>query len=130
MIKIFDTFEDIVTSLCVKRTEIIAGSYDGSVQQFDLRNNKDTNGIETVGEYKGHTCESSKVGCCFTHGTTNVVGGSEDGRLFIWDMLSGVVDSESDAHSSAVTSVDYHPTNNCMITASMDGSVILWKEAM
>ncbi|GJT47456.1 WD repeat domain-containing protein 83 [Tanacetum coccineum] len=39
-IKIFDTFEDIVTSLCVKRTEIIAGSYDGSVQQFDLRNNK------------------------------------------------------------------------------------------
>ncbi|GJY74608.1 WD repeat domain-containing protein 83 [Tanacetum coccineum] len=39
-IKIFDTFEDIVTSLCVKRAEIIAGSYDGSVQQFDIRNNK------------------------------------------------------------------------------------------
>ncbi|GJZ02418.1 WD repeat domain-containing protein 83 [Tanacetum coccineum] len=61
-IKIFDTFEDIVTSLCVKRAEIIAGSYDGSVQQFDIRNNKDMNGIRPVGEYKGHTCEV-RIGC-------------------------------------------------------------------
>ncbi|GJY74609.1 WD repeat domain-containing protein 83 [Tanacetum coccineum] len=50
-IKIFDTFEDIVTSLCVKRAEIIAGSYDGSVQQFDIRNNKDYEWYSDRGEF-------------------------------------------------------------------------------
>ena len=37
-LQIFDTFNDSVTSLYVRTTEIFAGSLDGSVQKFDLRN--------------------------------------------------------------------------------------------
>ncbi|PWA91490.1 transducin/WD40 repeat-like superfamily protein [Artemisia annua] len=166
-IQIFDTFNNSVTSLYVRTTEIFAGSLDGSVQKFDLRNktrlffdlgspvkcismgNTGTcivasrldstfqllhvkpRSIRKGGTYKGHTCESSKVlGCCFTKDTTHVVGGSEDGRIFIWDLVSKKVVSKIDAHSSAVTSVDYHPTDDCMVSASMDGSVVLWKDPM
>lgn len=35
--QIMDTFSDSVMSLCLTKTEIIAGSVDGTVRTFDIR---------------------------------------------------------------------------------------------
>lgn len=35
--QIIDTFLDSVMSICLTKTEIIAGSVDGTVQTFDIR---------------------------------------------------------------------------------------------
>ncbi|KAI3705145.1 hypothetical protein L1987_75378 [Smallanthus sonchifolius] len=160
-IQIIDTFLDSVMSVCLTKTEIIAGSVDGTVRTFDIRMGRElsddlgqpvncislsndgncvlascldstlrlldrTTG-ELLQEYKGHTCKSFKMDCCLTNNDAHVVGGSEDGHLFFWDLVDACVVSSFRAHSSVVTSVSYHPKDNCMITASVDGSVRVWK---
>lgn len=37
LLQIIDTFSDSVMSVCLTKTEIIAGSVDGTVRTFDIR---------------------------------------------------------------------------------------------
>ncbi|GJY97596.1 WD repeat domain-containing protein 83 [Tanacetum coccineum] len=41
--------------------------------------------------------------CCLTNSDAHVVGGSEDGYLFIWDLVDASVVSKFRAHSSVVS---------------------------
>ncbi|XP_074269352.1 uncharacterized protein LOC141592536 [Silene latifolia] len=82
---------------------------------------------ELLQEYKGHVCKSYKLDCCLTNSDAHVVGGSEDGYIFFWDLVDASVVSRFRAHASVVTSVSYHPKNDSMITASVDGTIRVWK---
>ncbi|KAL6558919.1 hypothetical protein OROMI_019269 [Orobanche minor] len=158
-IQIIDTFSDSVMSICLTKTEIIAGSVDGTVRTFDIRIeisdnlgqpvncislSNDGNCVlascldstlrlldrssgEMLQEYKGHTCKSFKMDCCLTNTDAHVTGGSEDGYIFFWDLVDANVVSSFRAHSSVVTSVSYHPRDDCMVTASVDGTIRVWK---
>nr|GEY66549.1 2-oxoglutarate dehydrogenase, mitochondrial-like [Tanacetum cinerariifolium] len=46
---------------------------------------------ELLQEYKGHTCKSFKMDCRLTNNDAHVIGGSEDGYLFIWDLVDASV---------------------------------------
>lgn len=37
VLQIIDTFSDSVMSVCLKKSEIIGGSVDGTVRTFDMR---------------------------------------------------------------------------------------------
>ncbi|CAH9098383.1 unnamed protein product [Cuscuta epithymum] len=147
--------------VCLTKTEIIAGSVDGTVRTFDIRMGRelsdslgqpincislsnDGNCIlascldstlrlvdrstgELLQEYKGHTCKTSKTDCCLTNTDAHVIGGSEDGFVYSWDLVDASVTSSFKAHSSVVTSVSYHPKVSCMITSSVDGTIRVWK---
>lgn len=160
-IQIVDTFTDSVMSICLTKTEIIAGSVDGTVRTFDIRMGRelvddlkqpvncislsnDANCIlancldstlrlldrttgELLQEYKGHICKSYKMDCCLTNSDAHVVGGSEDGFIYFWDLVDASVVSSFRAHASVVTSVNYHPKDCCMITSSIDGTIRIWK---
>ncbi|EEF32303.1 WD-repeat protein, putative [Ricinus communis] len=82
---------------------------------------------ELLQEYKGHRCKSFKLDCCLTNTDAHVAGGSEDGYIYFWDLVDANVVSSFRAHSSVVTSVSYHPKENCMISASVDGTIRVWK---
>ncbi|KAL3818815.1 hypothetical protein ACJIZ3_004720 [Penstemon smallii] len=204
---IINTFSDSVMSVCLTKTEIIAGSVDGTVRTFDIRIelkipmavgytltcvpiwllireisddlgqpvncislSNDGNCVlagcldstirlldrstgESLQEYKGHTCKSFKMDCCLTNTDAHVAGGSEDGYIYFWDLVDASVVSRFRAHSSVhddiehdaisefitfkkpetimlptyVTSVSYHPKDSCMVTASVDGTIRVWK---
>ncbi|KAK3419167.1 hypothetical protein EUGRSUZ_H04894 [Eucalyptus grandis] len=124
-IQIINTFQDSVMSVCLTKTEIIGGSVDGTVRTFDIRIGRSAG--ELLQEYKGHTCKSYKLDCCLTNTDAHVAGGSEDGYVFFWDLVDASVISKFRAHSSVVTSVSYHPKEDCMITASVDGTIKVWK---
>lgn len=160
-IQIIDTFQDSVMSVCLTKSEIIAGSVDGTVRTFDIRIGRevvdelkqpvncvslsnDTNCVlascldstlrlldrstgELLQEYKGHTCKSFKMDCCLTNTDAHVTGGSEDGFIYFWDLVDASVVANFRAHASVVTSVSYHPKDNCMATSSVDGTVRIWK---
>jgi mitogen-activated protein kinase organizer 1 len=64
--------------------------------------------------------------CCLTNDDAFVVGGSEDGYIFFWELVDAPVVSSFRAHSSVVTSVSYHPTRACMLTSSVDGTIRVW----
>ncbi|XP_057531004.1 uncharacterized protein LOC130809303 isoform X2 [Amaranthus tricolor] len=82
---------------------------------------------ELLQEYKGHVCKSYKLDCFLTNSDAHVTGGSEDGYVFFWDLVDASVVSRFRAHASVVTSVSYHPKDNCMISASVDGTIRVWK---
>ncbi|KAK8985122.1 hypothetical protein V6N11_076812 [Hibiscus sabdariffa] len=100
---------------------ILASCLDSSIRLLDRSTG------ELLQEYKGHACKSYKMDCCLTNSDAHVIGGSEDGSIFFWDLVDASVVSKFRAHSSVVTSVSYHPKDNCMITSSVDGSVRVWK---
>lgn len=162
-IQVIDTFADSVMSVCLTKTEILAGCVDGTIRTFDIRIGReivddlgqsvncislsnDNNCIlascldsklrlvdrstgELLQEYKGHVCKSYKMDSCLTNTDAHVVGGSEDGRIFFWDLVEGSVVSSFRAHASVVTSVCYHPKESCMITSSVDSTVRVWKSS-
>ncbi|KAK7850178.1 wd repeat domain-containing protein 83 [Quercus suber] len=105
---------------------ILASCLDSTLHLLDR-----TSG-EQLQEYKGHNSKSYKLDCCLTNTDAHVTSGSEDGFIYFWGSgrcICGVKFpcSSFRAHSSVVTSVSYHPKDNCMITASVDGTIRVWK---
>ncbi|CAM8880058.1 unnamed protein product [Rhodiola kirilowii] len=106
-IQIIDTFSDSVMSCCLTKTEIIAGSVDGTVRTFDIRMGRELS--DSLGQ------PSYKLDCCLTNTDAHITGGSEDGFIYFWDLVDAKVVSSFRAHASVVTSVSYHPNDNCML---------------
>lgn len=52
-----------------------------------------------------------------------VVTGSDDGKIKIWDVVSGFCLATFDDHASAVTSVRFSKKGNVLFSASFDGTV-------
>ncbi|KAK2384785.1 WD repeat domain-containing protein [Trifolium repens] len=80
------------------------------------------------------TFADSVISVCLTK--TEIIGGSVDGTVRTFDMRIGREISDSFGQpvscismsaSWPVTSVSYHPKDNCMITSSGDGAIWLWK---
>lgn len=55
-----------------------------------------------------------------------MIGGSEDGKVFVWDLVEGTVVKTLEEHTDVVTSVNYHPSLHAMITTSFDGTAKVW----
>lgn len=100
---------------------VLASCLDSTLRLLDR-----TTG-DLLQEYKGHTCKSFKMDCCLTNTDAHVAGGSEDGKIYFWDLVDAQVVTSFRAHSSVVTSVSYHPKDDCMVTASVDGMIRVWK---
>lgn len=47
--------------------------------------------------------QSFKMDCCLTNSDAHVIGGSEDGYVYFWDLVDASVVSKFRAHSSVVT---------------------------
>ena len=160
-IQVMRAFGDSVTSVDVTdRSDIIAGSVDGTVRRFDVRMGravtdlvhhpvtsvaatKDGNCVlaactdscirlldradgDLLAEYKGHKHESTKLDAAFTPSDGYVVACSEDGRVLYWEVVEGVVVEEFKAHEDVVCSLAVHPRGECLLTASVDGTVKVW----
>ena len=55
------------------------------------------------------------------------MSGSEDGKIYLWDMVTGMHgESTFQAHNKPVRSVASHPSENILISASIDGIGKVW----
>jgi len=160
-IQIIEDCKDSVMALQVCGTELIVGSADGRLRNYDIRMgqlqedyigaaitsvrlSKDRNCIlvsstdntlrlmdkangTLLNEYKGHHHTEYKLRSAFSNDDAYVLSGSEDNKMYIWDLLEGNQVATLEAHKGFVTSIDYHPTETSMITSSVDGSVMIWE---
>ena len=62
----------------------------------------------------------------FTNTDSHVIAGSENGKIYIWDLVEGNIEETIDAHTKPVTCVGYHPSLPCMISSSFDGTAKIW----
>ena len=98
---------------------------------------------QVLQEYKGsHTHESFKLESCISSDDCHVVTCSEDGYFVDYNLVSGTVSSRtlttsdnplntqkqsvSNHLSTALSSLNYHPTLPLLLTASYNGCVKIW----
>lgn len=92
---------------------VLASSLDSTVRLLD----KDSG--ELLGEYAGHRNTEYKIDSCLTNTDTHIVSGSEDGKVYFWDLVEGtMVEAVDKAGHGAVYSLSYHATEPCLLTAS------------
>eukprot|EP00470_Lotharella_oceanica_P006205 CAMPEP_0170178196 /NCGR_PEP_ID=MMETSP0040_2-20121228/11729_1 /TAXON_ID=641309 /ORGANISM="Lotharella oceanica, Strain CCMP622" /LENGTH=306 /DNA_ID=CAMNT_0010421189 /DNA_START=17 /DNA_END=937 /DNA_ORIENTATION=- len=98
----------------------LVGCLDNKLRLFDRSSG------EMLNSYEGHKHSGYRIGSCMTGDDAFVVGGSEDGKIYFWNLVEGNVVHKLDAHHRAVSSIAYHPSAVCMLSSSADGSVKLW----
>ncbi|XP_029441006.1 WD repeat domain-containing protein 83-like [Rhinatrema bivittatum] len=100
---------------------MLASSLDTTLRLLD----RDTG--ELLGEYSGHQNRDCKLECCLTEKDTHVVSGSEDGRIYFWDLVEGSLVLSLPAGKGVVQSLSYHPSEPCLLTA-LEGNLQLWRD--
>jgi len=65
--------------------------------------------------------------CALTRSDAHVVGSSEDGQVYFWDVVGGGIVGTLAAHGAVVTSLAVHPTGDGLATCSVDGCVKYWR---
>ena len=76
--------------------------------------------------YTGHVNRDYKIECGVTFDDQHVVSGSEDGSLFIWNLLNGQQKRSMKAHYKCLSSLSCHPSKDIVVTASADGTAKSW----
>lgn len=99
---------------------ILVSCLDGKLRLLDALNGK------LLNEYSGHQNTSFSIQSCFSNSDGQILSGSEDGRVYIWDLLSNMVLKSFQAHSKATCSIAYHPSQDLLLTASYDGTAKIW----
>ena len=114
---------EIVTSvrLSKDRNCVLASCLDGALRLMDRASG------ELLGEYRGHRHSQYVLESLLTHTDAHVVSGSEDGKIYVWDLVDARVAHVLEGHKKAVVSLDYHPSEVCLLSASVDGNVKVWR---
>jgi len=117
-----DHVGEAITTMNLSNDEqcILVASLDSKLRLFDRSSG------ELLSSYEGHKHSQYRVGSCLTNDDAFVVGGSEDGKVFFWNLVEGNIIHKLDAHYRAISCVSYHPTAVCMLTSSADGTVKMW----
>ncbi|KAI8815782.1 WD40-repeat-containing domain protein [Fimicolochytrium jonesii] len=102
---------------------ILLSSLDSTIRLID----KETG--ELLNHYRGHKNTTYRLASTLSNNDAYVVSGSEDGKIYMWDLVDGKLVKAIVAHEgSVVTAVAYHPISNGMVSAAVDGSVKVWTE--
>lgn len=80
--------------------------------------------------FTGHVNKDYKVDSCLSSSDAQVVSGSENGNIYFWDLVEAkIVHTLEKAHKLVVYSISYHPTANCLLSASSDSKVKVWHDS-
>ncbi|XP_038626668.1 WD repeat domain-containing protein 83 isoform X1 [Tachyglossus aculeatus] len=111
-----------VTSVCFSKDGqcVLASSLDSTLRLLD----KDTG--EMLGEYSGHKNLACKLDCCLSEQDTHVGSGSENGKVYFWDLVEGSLALTLPVGGGVVQSLAFHPSEPCLLTAS-EGNVQCWQ---
>lgn len=116
-----------VTSLDLNhdRTELLTCSRDDLVKIIDLR----TNAVRQTFSAQGFKCGADWTRVTFSPDGCYVIGGSADGALYVWNVLTGKVDRTLDRnHNSAINAVCWSPSGAYVASVEKGSKAILWSD--
>lgn len=133
----FDAHIDEITSLSFDRENLVSGSQDRTIRQWDLNTGKCIQTIDisfATSRALDHSIEDRRSSST-TLVDTPIIGtiqcfdaalatGTKDGVVRLWDLRSGQVVRTLEGHSNAVTSLHFDSVN--LITGSKDSTLRIW----
>lgn len=100
---------------------LLVSSLDSTIRLMDSMDGAMLN------SFIGHTNSSYRIPSIFGSDESYVVSGSEDGRVVLWDAVTGQVRADVLAHAGKVISgLSIHAKTNQMLTCGGDGDIVLW----
>ncbi|CDO96341.1 unnamed protein product [Kluyveromyces dobzhanskii CBS 2104] len=133
----FDSHVDEITAVSFDGDNLVSGSQDRTVRQWDLNKGKCTQTIDisfATGPMRSQrnaplhnsvllTKEPPAIGAlqCFD---AALATGTKDGVVRLWDLRSGKVVRVLEGHTDAITSLQFDSIN--LVTGSMDRSIRIW----
>ncbi|GIL53984.1 hypothetical protein Vafri_9542 [Volvox africanus] len=117
-----DQLHHPITGLAVTRDGLclLAACTDSTLRLLDV------GGGQQLATYTGHVHAAVKMDCCLTPSDAYVVGSSETGEVFYWDLVKAEMVEQFKAHGGVVTSMSMHPDGELLLTSSVDGVVKVW----
>ena len=104
-------------------------SFNAAIKLFDKQTG------ELLNEFAGHVNKNYRVEAVLNHTDHFVLSGSENGFVYVWDMVDGKLVKKLDhaldgAISSGITihSLAFHPKSAELLTA-VRGKVYIWRNA-
>lgn len=122
-LEVSDSLGAAVTSVSVSGDGlcILASCMDGTVKLLDK------SGGDLLASYSGHKHESYSLDSCFMPSDAHVISGSEDGKVFYWELVEATVSKSFVAHKGPVSTMAAHPQGSMLLTGGTDGVVNVWK---
>uniref|UniRef100_A0A3Q1C2T6 Autophagy-related protein 16 domain-containing protein n=1 Tax=Amphiprion ocellaris TaxID=80972 RepID=A0A3Q1C2T6_AMPOC len=114
-----------VTSLDLNhdRSELLTCSRDDLLKIIDLR----TNAVRQTFSAQGFKCGADWTRVTFSPDGSYVAGGSADGALYVWNVLTGKL-KLLEHHSSAINSVSWSPSGAYVASVEKGSKAILWSD--
>lgn len=120
-------FSDFVGKpvICAKFTRdsqcLLVSSEASSVKLFD----KDTG--EMLNEYLGIKNSNYKIESCLNQSDSHILSGSEDGKVYVWDLVKGDLYDTLDHNTvRTVHSISHHPSQPVLLSACGD-QIFVWE---
>ncbi|XP_053502779.1 autophagy-related protein 16-1 isoform X1 [Ictalurus furcatus] len=116
-----------VTSLDLNhdRTELLTCSRDDLLKIIDLRNNA----VRQTFSADHFKCGSDFTRVTFSPDGSYVAGGSADGVLYVWNVLTGKVEIKLDkGHSSSINAVSWSPSGSYVLSVEKSSKAVLWSD--
>ena len=133
----FDAHVDEITAISFDGDNLVSGSQDRTIRQWDLNNGKCVQTIDlsfATGPMRSQrdsslynsillTKEPPAIGAlqCFD---AALATGTKDGIVRLWDLRSGKVVRTLEGHTNAITALQFDSIN--LVTGSMDRSIRIW----
>ncbi|KAG2387831.1 hypothetical protein C9374_001425 [Naegleria lovaniensis] len=81
--------------------------------------------------YTGHQVLQTLIRCYFSPsqstGQQYIYTGSHDGKIYVYDILTGAIVKQLEGHAHIVRDVHWHPFLPLMFSSSWDGSCLMWE---
>lgn len=131
----FDSHIDEITALSFNGFNLVSGSQDKTIRQWDLNNGKCIQTLDISFTTGGKPSRPVIGSTLLSDNDTPIIEalqcydaalatGTKDGIVRLWDMRSGRVVRTLEGHTHAITCLAFDSVN--LITGSLDNSIRIW----
>lgn len=128
-IKLWDVRKMSSNVICHRGTRTYEWDYrwmDYPEQAKNLRHPHD----HSITTYRGHSVLRTLIRCYFSpefSGQKYIYTGSNDGSVYIYDLVTGAIAAKLDYHKSTVRDCSWHPSYPMLVSSSWDRNVVKWE---
>lgn len=104
---------------------VLSNSMDNTLRIWDIRSYAPTERCVKIFTGHQHNFEKNLLRCSWSPDGTKISAGSADRFVYVWDTTTRRILYKLPGHNGSVNSVDFHPTEQIILSGSSDKNLYL-----